>query len=79
MTKILTISLPEAMAQEIDYRARGRRGRSEWIRGAIQSKLNGNPDGDLTIIDATTRQLMAALSSREDCHQNLVNLIFALL
>lgn len=79
MTKILTISLPEAMAQEIDYRARGRRGRSEWIRDAIQSKLNGNPEGDMTILDAPTRQLMGALSAREDCHQNLKNLIFALL
>ena len=79
MTKILTISLPETMAQEIDYRARGRRGRSEWIRDAIQSKLNGNPEGDITVIDATTRQLMAALGQRDDCHQNLKNLIFALL
>jgi len=75
MTKILTISLPEAMAQEIDYRARGRRGRSEWIRDAIQAKLNGNPDGDLTVIDATTRQLMAALMSREDVSEKLKDFI----
>jgi len=75
MTKILTISLPEAMAQEIDYRSRGRRGRSEWIRDAIQAKLNGNPDGDLTVIDATTRQLMAALMSREDVSEKLKDFI----
>jgi len=79
MTKILTISLPEAMAQEIDYRARGRRGRSEWIRDAIQAKLNGNPDGDLTVIDATTRQLMAALMNRDDVQEKLKGLIAILL
>lgn len=79
MTKILTISLPETMAQEIDYRARGRRGRSEWIRDAIQSKLNGNPNGDLTVIDATTRQLMAALKSRDDAHEKLIEIISVLL
>ena len=79
MTKILTISLPESMAQEIDYRARGRRGRSEWIRDAIQSKLNGNPDGDMTILDATTRQLMAALRSRDDANPKLVDILAVLL
>ena len=79
MTKILTISLPESMAKEIDYRARGRRGRSEWIRDAIQSKLNGNPDGDLTVIDATTRQLMAALKERDDVHEKLKEIISVLL
>lgn len=67
------------MAKEIDYRARGRRGRSEWIRDAIQSKINGNPDGDDTIIDAPTRQLMAALSAREDCPDKLKDFILNLL
>jgi metal-responsive CopG/Arc/MetJ family transcriptional regulator len=79
MTKILTISLPEAMAQEIDYRARGRRGRSEWIRDAIQSKLNGNPDGDLTVIDATTRQLMAALMNRDDVNEKVQQILALML
>lgn len=79
MTKILTISLPETMAKEIDYRARGRRGRSEWIRDAIQSKLNGNPDGDLTVIDATTRQLMAALRNRDDANSKLKEILAVLL
>ena len=79
MTKILTISLPEAMAQEIDYRSRGRRGRSEWIRDAIQAKLNGNPDGDPTILDMTTRQIMAALSTRENCNDKLRQMIYLLL
>ena len=79
MTKILTISLPESMAKEIDYRARGRRGRSEWIRDAIQSKLNGNPEGDMTILDAPTRQLMGALSARDDCPEKLKEFIFLLL
>lgn len=79
MTKILTISLPGSMAQEIDYRSRGRRGRSEWIRDAIQSKLNGNPEGDLTVIDATTRQLMAALKSRDDVHDKVKEIVSLLL
>jgi len=79
MTKILTISLPEAMAQEIDLRTRGRRGRSEWIRGAIQSQLNGNPNADLTVIDATTRQLMAALKVRQEVHPKLKDLLAVLL
>jgi metal-responsive CopG/Arc/MetJ family transcriptional regulator len=79
MTKILTISLPEDMAQEIDYRARGRRGRSEWIRDAIQSKLNGNPNGDLTILDATTRQLMAALMIRDDVNEKVQQMLALML
>lgn len=79
MTKIITISMSNEMAKEIDYRSRGRRGRSEWIRDAIQSKINGNPDGDDTIVDAPTRQLMAALSAREDCPEKLRDFIFNLL
>ena len=79
MSSIITISLPHSMRQEIDYRARGRRGRSEWIRQAIQDKLNGNPDGDLTILDATTRQLMAALYAREDVQDKLKAMIEILL
>lgn len=79
MTKIVTVSMPEAMAKELDYRSQGRRGRSEWIRDAIQSKINGNPDGDLTIVDSSTRQLMAALSAREDCPEKLRDFIFNLL
>lgn len=79
MTKIVTISMPSAMADELAYRCRGRRGRSEWIRDAIQSKINGNPDGDDTIVDAPTRQLMAALSARDDCPEKLRDFILNLL
>ena len=79
MTKIVTVSMPESMAEELQYRCRGRRGRSEWIRDAIQSKINGNPNGDDTILDASTRQLMAALSARDDCPEKLRDFIFNLL
>ena len=79
MTKIITVSMPESMSKELDYRARGRRGRSEWIRDAIQSKINGNPNGDDTIVDAPTRQLMAALSARDDCPEKLRDFILNLM
>lgn len=79
MSKIITISMTGEMAKEIDYRSRGRRGRSEWIRDAIQSKINGNLDGDDTIVDAPTRQLMAALSARDDCPEKLRDFILNLL
>ena len=67
------------MRQEIDYRCRGRRGRSEWIRGCIEAALNGNPHGDTTIPDASTRQLMAALYARDDVNDKLKAMIEILL
>ena len=54
-------------------------GSREWIRDAIQAKLNGNPDGDPTILDMTTRQVMAALSARENCNDKLRQMIYLLL
>ena len=79
MSKIITVSMSADMANEVDYHCRGRRGRSEWIRAAIQDKLNGNPNGDDTIVDAPTRQLMAALYAREDCNERLRAMIAILL
>ena len=79
MTRIVTVSMSDDMAKEIDYRCQGRRGRSEWIRDAIQSKINGNPDGDPTIVDAPTRQLMAALHARDDCNERLRAMIYVIM
>jgi len=41
--------------------------------------LNGNPNADLTVIDATTRQLMAALKVRQEVHPKLKDLLAVLL
>ena len=79
MSKIITVSMSADMADSINYRCRGRRGRSEWIRDAIKCKLDANDPGDLALNDASTMRLMSELRSRDDVPEKLKALIEILL
>ncbi len=69
----INIRLPAQIIQEVDDVARNR---SAFIRAAIRKHLS---DDAPTIVDAPTRQLMAALSSRTDCDDTLRLLLRAML
>jgi metal-responsive CopG/Arc/MetJ family transcriptional regulator len=79
MTKIITVSMSADMADSINYRCRGRRARSEWIRDAIQCKLDANDPGDLTLEDASTARIMSELRNRNDVPDRLKAMIEILL
>lgn len=79
MSKIITVSMSNEMADSINYRCRGRRGRSEWIRDAIQCKLDANDPGDLALEDASTLRILSELRNRSDVHPKLKAMIEILL
>ena len=70
------IRMPFKMLEAIEREARGRHGRSGWVRTAIQTRLDGNDDN---ISNASTRQLMAALSARDDVDKTLAQLLMLML
>ena len=41
-----SVVMPDLMMDEIDDRRHSRTGRSEWIRGAIQARLDAEDRGD---------------------------------
>lgn len=67
------IRMPYSMLDAIEEASGSR---SDFIRTAIRKHL---VDDAPTIVDAPTRQLMAALSSREDCDSTLRLLLLAML
>jgi len=69
----INIRLPADIIREVDDVARNR---SAFIRAAIRKHLS---DDAPTIVDAPTRQLMAALCSRTDCDDTLRILLKAML
>lgn len=69
----INIRLPMTMIQEMD---KSQTNRSQFIRTAITKHL---ADDAPTLVDAPTRQLMAALTSRPDCDPTLRLLLVALL
>lgn len=69
----INIRLPAGIIKEVDDVARNR---SAFIRAAIRKHL---ADDAPTIEDAPTRQLMAALSARDDCDDTLATLLKAML
>lgn len=69
----INIRLPLSMLNDVDSVSKNR---SRFIRTAITKHL---ADDAPTIVDAPTRQLMAALSSRPDCDATLKLLLIALL
>jgi metal-responsive CopG/Arc/MetJ family transcriptional regulator len=69
----INIRLPMTMIQQMDETQTNR---SQFIRTAITKHL---ADDAPTVVDAPTRQLMAALSSRPDVDSTLRLLLVALL
>lgn len=67
------VSMELGILDKIDEKASNRSG---WINKACQMRLAG--DGQ-KVVDASTRQLMAALAQRDDVDHTLALLLFAML
>jgi len=71
------VSIPVRVLEEFDQTLRWTQSRSAKITRLIQDDLND--DGSMTISDASTRQLMAALTSREDVDDTMKTLLLQIL
>ena len=68
------VSLDYGLIKEIDKETKNR---SRFIARAVRSRLDG--DSSTSMDERTTRQLMAALSSRPDCDDTLSKLLVLML
>ena len=68
-TRKISITIPDMIFQELDRTLSYSQSRSQFISAAIQSKLDG--EHGPTITELSTRQLMAALTSRDDTDETL--------
>ena len=71
------VSIPVRVLEDFDETLRFSQSRSAKITRLIQDDLND--DGSMTITDASTRQLMAALTSREDVDVTMKTLLLQIL
>ena len=71
------VSIPVRVLEDFDETLRFTQSRSAKITRLIQDDLND--DGSMTITDASTRQLMAALTSREDVDDTMKTLLLQIL
>ena len=74
-TIAISITLDRNIIDELDEILSAKQSRSKFIQRCIEQKLNGTN----TILESTTRQLMAALTSREDCDPFLKKLLMQIL
>lgn len=66
-TIAISITLDRNIIDELDEILSAKQSRSKFIQRCIEQKLNGSN----TVVESTTRQLMAALSARDDCDEYL--------
>ncbi len=71
------VSIPVRVLEDFDETLRFTQSRSAKITRLIQDDLND--DGSMTITDASTRQLMAALTSRGDVDVAMKTLLLQIL
>ena len=71
------VSIPVRLLEDFDETLRFNQSRSAKISSLIQDSLDS--DGALAIGDATTRQLMAALHSRDDVDVLMKSLLLQVL
>ena len=71
------VSIPVRVLEDFDETLRFNQSRSAKITRLIQDDLND--DGSMTITDASTRQLMAALTSRDDVDDTMKTLLLQIL
>ena len=74
-TIAISITLERSIIDELDEILSAKQSRSKFIQKCIEAKLNG---GNF-VHEADTRQLMAALGSREDCDKFLHKLLMQIL
>ncbi len=76
-TIAISITLDRSIIDELDEILSAKQSRSKFIQRCIEAKLNG---GNF-VHEASTKQLMASLSSRDDCDEflrkNLMQLLLS--
>jgi len=76
-TIAISITLDRSIIDELDEILSAKQSRSKFIQKCIEAKLNG---GNF-VHEASTKQLMASLTSREDCDEflrkNLLQLLLS--
>ena len=76
-TRAIHVSLPIRLLRDFDESLRYNQSRSGKISSLIEQYLSS--DGGTTIIDASTRQLMAALHARDDVDDTMKLLLLQIL
>ncbi len=76
-TRKISITIPDRIFLELERTLSYSQSRSKFISSAIQSKLDG--EHGPTITELSTRQLMAALTSRDDTDETLKHLLLQIL
>lgn len=74
-TMAISITLDRSIIDELDEILSAKQSRSKFIQRCIEGKLN---NGNF-VYEASTKQLMVALTSREDCDKYLLKNILQLL
>ena len=76
-TRKISITLPGNLFNELERTLSYSQSRSRFISAAIAEKLDG--ESTQTIVESTTRQLMAAITSRDDVDETLKHLLLQIL
>jgi metal-responsive CopG/Arc/MetJ family transcriptional regulator len=77
-TRKISITIPGNLFNELERTLSYSQSRSRFISAAIEARLNGEHIGD-SIIEASTRQLMAAITARDDVDDTLKHLLLQIL
>tara|TARA_R110001583_G_C5430278_1_gene388774 strand:- start:239 stop:502 length:264 start_codon:yes stop_codon:yes gene_type:complete len=73
----ITIAIPTSLAMKLENDLSHSQSRSKWICGAIEDKMLGIKTSQIS--ETSTRQLIAALTQREDVDETLKLLLFNVL
>jgi len=76
-TRKISITIPGNLFNELERTLSYSQSRSRFISAAIAEKLDG--ESIQTIPESSTRQLMAALTAREDIDETLKHLLLQIL
>jgi metal-responsive CopG/Arc/MetJ family transcriptional regulator len=76
-TRKISITIPGNLFNELERTLSYSQSRSRFISAAISEKLDG--EASQTIPESSTRQLMAAITSRDDVDDTLKHLLLQIL
>jgi len=65
-TKSIAITIPVSVLNILDARLSYESSRSAWITKAVKDRLNGIKSESLTLNEMQTKQIMVALTGRQD-------------
>jgi metal-responsive CopG/Arc/MetJ family transcriptional regulator len=76
-TRKISITIPGNLFNELERTLSYSQSRSRFISAAIAEKLSG--ESTQSILESTTRQLMAAITARDDVDETLKHLLLQIL